>query len=153
MRLVVGALDRGIELELHGAHLAAVIDVVEVLAEPVEALGGIDARAQAEEGDGRLVAFGDQIQREPALPVEARAQYRAGALFVIQGDLHGAGVGAPDRRPEDGEEAQSGWAHDQRLPDDDRVRIVVLAIVEGIDSSELQCVDRQAQQHVAVPKQ
>jgi hypothetical protein len=100
-----------------------------------------------------LVAFGDQIQREPALPVEARAQHRAGALLVTEGDLHGACVGAPNRRPEDGEEAQSGRAHDQGLPEDDRVRIVILAVVQGIDSSELQRVDRQAQQHVAAPMQ
>ena len=100
-----------------------------------------------------MVAFGYQIQREPALPVEARTQHRAGALFVVQANLHGVGVGAPDRRLEHGEEAQSGRAHDQRLPEDDRVRIVILAVVEGIDSSELQCVDRQAQQQVAAPMQ
>jgi hypothetical protein len=87
VRLIVGALDRRIELELHGAHGAAVIDAVEVLAETVEGLGGIDPQAQAEEGDRRLVAFGYQIQREPALPVEARTQHRAGGLFVVQANL------------------------------------------------------------------
>jgi hypothetical protein len=44
VRLVVGALDRGVELELHGAHGAAVIDAVEVLAETVEGLGGMTRR-------------------------------------------------------------------------------------------------------------
>ena len=44
--LVVGGSRRGVDLDLHRAELAAVLDAVDPLAEPVEALALVDGRAR-----------------------------------------------------------------------------------------------------------
>lgn len=80
MGLVVRTLKFERELELHRAHLAAVVHGVERLAEAVEALGRVDDRPQAEVRDGRAPRLGHE--REPDAVVAGRRGRQAGATEV-----------------------------------------------------------------------
>ncbi len=92
MGLVVGAFQLAGQLELHRAHLAAVIHVVEHLTEPVERFVGPDLRGQSQVGDG-VALFGWREQgAETTLAVHRKYERRGASAAVSQRDGDGAVV-------------------------------------------------------------
>ncbi len=149
VRVVVAALRPAARFELHRADVPAVVHVVVVLAQAVEALLLVDHGAQAEVGDGVVARVGHQIEREAAGLVhrhvergvlalgEVEAELRAGRAFLYRGGL-------AEREPGEagGREVVGGVGRD-------RQRVVVEVVVDGVDATELDAVFREAEQHVA----
>jgi len=145
--VVVSALDL-LTHQVHGADLAAVLDGVEVLAQPVKTLAAATARAQPHER--RAAAARGEQQREAPRTIRLHAERGAVPLVVLELQQVPARfarreAGPGRRQPRDGE--RRGVDGMGRV---EHVGVVVGVVVDLLHHAELQRLGVEAQQRDAV---
>jgi hypothetical protein len=138
-------------LELHRSQLAAVVDVVEDLAEPVKGLVRVGAQPQAHERDGPCVA-GNPARLEA--PVSLGGDRERSAELAVEGqrEIEPGRRSLRDARRDHLAEPQPGrrGGIEVRVVIDEPERVVALGIVELADGAELEGVSGQGDERSAV---